>query len=135
MNAGLKIADSGFNVLTAQSHQLAYSTQFDTFKLYRQGAGAAACQPATVNTVTIDHQLGYRPAFLVFSEISPDFGAAGEYHLLPFLYPIGGDISIVPYISKTQLKIRYGADQSPNPINLNYRYFIFYNRCIVPSRG
>lgn len=130
-NYGIKIAKQGKNVFTALSHELSYSSAFDTFKVFKKGAGSTNLTFGTPNTVAIDHALGYRPAFLVFSEIgSSDGGASGSYFLLPYVYPVGGDGGVVPYITSTQLKIRYGADMNPGTVTYNYRYFIFYQKAI-----
>jgi len=129
MDYGMKTAKQGKNVLTAEPFELSYSTAFDTFKVYKKGAGTASVTFETPTVVTVDHGLGYRPAFLVFSEIGAGGGGvAGKYFLLPFSYPIGGDFSIMPHVTSTQLSIRYGGDMNPDTVVYNFRYFIFYQR-------
>ena len=129
MDYGMKTAKQGKNVLTAKPYELSYSTAFDTFKVYKKGAGTASLTFQTPTIVTIDHALGYRPAFLVFSEIgASDGGATGKYFLLPFTYPVGGDASVMPHVTSTQLSIRYGGDMNPDTVVYNFRYFIFYQR-------
>lgn len=131
MDHGIKIAKPGFNVLDAKPYELSYSSSFDTFKVFKKGAGSATVTFTTATFATIDHNLGYRPAFLVFSEIGEsDGGAAGKYFLLPFTYPVGGDGSVIPYVTKNQLIIRYGSEMNPGTVTYNYRYFIFYQRAV-----
>lgn len=133
MNVGVKTSRSKINVLTAKPYELSYSSAFDTLKVYKKGAGSASLTFGTPTQIVIDHGLGYRPAFLVFSEIGvSDGGAAGKYFLLPFSYPVGGDSSVMPYVTKAALYIRYGADMNPDTVVYNYRYFIFYNRAVPP---
>lgn len=133
MDVGIKTAKSGFNVLTAKPYELSYSSSFDTFKVFKKGAGSASVAFGTPTTITIDHSLGYRPAFLVFSEIgAPDGGAAGKYFLLPFTFPAGGDGSVIPYTTSTQLVIRYGGEMNPGTVVYNFRYFLFYQRATAP---
>src|SRR3990167_5203724 len=125
---GIKVSEEGINVLTAQPYELAYSSEFDTLKVFKRGAGVVSITFPTAVTVTIDHELGYRPAFFFFTEVSPDFGSDNEYFLAPFVFPVGGDVSITPYVTSTQLKIRYGGEQAPGTTSYNYPYIIFYNR-------
>ncbi|OGO14263.1 MAG: hypothetical protein A2Y53_03915 [Chloroflexi bacterium RBG_16_47_49] len=129
-NYGVKVSEEGINVLEAMPYQLAYSSEFDTLKVFKRGAGVASVTFPNPTTITIDHGLGYRPAFFFFTEVSSSFGSAGEYFLAPFVYPIGGDVSIVPYVTSSQLKVRYGGDQAPGTTTYNYRYIIFYNRAV-----
>lgn len=129
---GLKISEEKRNVFDAEDFNLSYSSEFDTFKVFKRGSGIASVTFDTPTTEVIDHNLGYRPAFLVFSEISDSFGNADEYYLLPFTNPTGGDVSIMPYVDNTQLKIRYGGDQGPDTTTYKYRYVIFYNRAVPP---
>lgn len=132
-NVGFKTAKEGINVLEAESYNLSYSSAFDTFKVYKKGAGTASVTFQTPTVVTVDHELGYRPAFLVFSEIgTTDGGATGKYFLLPFTYPVGGDSSVIPHVTSTQLSIRYGGDMNPGTVVYNFRYFIFYQRAVPP---
>ena len=66
---GFKVVKQGRNVFTARSWELSYSSAFNTLKVFKKGPGTATVTFGTPTTVTVDHQLGYRPAFLVFSEI------------------------------------------------------------------
>lgn len=126
---GLKVSKEGFDVRDTEDENLIFSTEFDTLRVAEYGSGSITTTLGSAQTVTINHLLGYRPAFLVFSEIYDVFTAdtsAGHF-LMPYTDPVGGDGSIIPYVSSTQLKIRYGAVHAPNGIDLNYRYYIFYN--------
>ncbi len=131
MNTGLKISKDGMNVLTAPIHKLIYGSQFDTMKLFKYGSGEFTVTFPDAGTLTITHGLGYRPAFIFLSEVSPDFGARDEYFLMPFNYPVGGDTSIVPWVTSLVLSVRYGGAQAPDPISLKYKYYIFHNNITI----
>jgi len=116
---GLKVSRAGYNVSTATNKQLVFSSKFNTLKLYAQGSGS---QATGGGTVTIAHSLGYVPAFVVYSE--REFYPAGDFYMMPDTRPIGGDVSITPFVGTTNLYIRFGADTT----GLNYKYTIYTNR-------
>ncbi len=131
---GLKVSQPGYNVLTCTDKQLVYSSKFATFRVFAFGSGSITIpNPVATSTVTITHNLGYRPAFAVYSQavLFPGDGAVtSEYYLTMFLDSIFGDPSITPYVTTTQLKIRYGVDHGPVGSVIAYRYFIYYNQAI-----
>jgi hypothetical protein len=130
---GMKISKPGYDVKDATDAQLVYSSKFDTIRVFTSGSGTITVpNPMATQTVTISHNLGYRPAFAVYSQIYDVFAGdvSSGHFMMPYADPWGGDASIMPYVSTTQLLIRYGAVHAPAGTQLNYRYFIYYNRAI-----
>jgi len=129
---GIKVSKPGFDVLTTADKNLVFSSKFDTFRVFASGSGSITCTLGTVQTVTITHNLGYRPAFACYSELYDGAipGVIDGQFLLPATDPVGGDGSIMPYVDTTTLKIRFGADIAPTNTVINYRYFIYYNQAI-----
>lgn len=75
---GIKVAKPGFDVKTATDQQLAFSSEFDTLKIKQQGTGQLT---DTSRTVTIAHNLGYVPTFMVHTQFSSD----GAYFISPLI--------------------------------------------------
>jgi len=132
-NYGLKISKPGYDVSSASDSELVYSSKFDTLKVFSSGSGSITVpNPMAEQTVTITHNLGYRPAFMFYTQIFDVFSGSvtSGYYMSPYTDPVGGDGSIMPYVSTTTLKIRYGAVHAPAGSVINYKYFIFYNKAI-----
>ena len=68
---GIKISQTGYNVKTATNKQLAFSSKYKMFKEYLSGTGTLTLPGTDTDaSVTINHNLGYRPAFFVFVDSS-----------------------------------------------------------------
>lgn len=130
---GIKVSKTGYDIGDASDDQLIFSSEFDTMRVLSSGSGSITVpDPMAAQTVTITHNLGYRPAFTVYTQIFDVFSGSVTtgYYMAPYTDPFGGDGSIMPYVSTTTLKIRYGAVHAPADSVLNYKYFIYYNRAI-----
>ena len=128
-NYGLKVSKAGYSVLTTTDNNLVYSSKFDTLRVFASGSGYITADYPNTTIVTITHSLGYRPAFVVYSEVDSGFGGAdGKFFMLPLTWAIGGDASIAVYCDSTYLKIRYGGDHTPLGTVLDYKYYIYYNQ-------
>lgn len=126
---GLKVSKAGYSVLTTGDENLIYSSKYDTLRVFAQGSGSMTSAYPTTTIITIAHNLGYRPAFTVYSEVDSGFGGANDrFFMLPLTWAIGGDASIEAYCDSTNLKIRYGGDHTPNGVVLDYKYYIYYNQ-------
>jgi hypothetical protein len=78
MTNGIRVAKSGYPVETATPPQLVYSSEYATLRVQQQGSGTITNSGG--RTVTIAHNLGYVPMFLVHGDvISP-----GQYVPLPY---------------------------------------------------
>lgn len=122
---GAKVSKPGYDVKTATPDQLVYSSKYNTLRVFASGSGSINLSSGNIGVVTIAHNLGYRPAFAFYSEI---ITADGNYRLMPYTFPIGGDAGVIPYIDNTNLKIRYGANHVSSNTTIHYRYFIYYNK-------
>lgn len=128
---GIKISQSGYDVKTAAKERLVFSSAYDTLKLFASGNGSQLVVGGTfvggsgTATVTIPHNLGYKPAFMVFcSSIwrSSDKFSPYAYKGVGALSPDGGEYAV----DNTNLYIHlYNGDVSDRTIY--YRYHIYYN--------
>lgn len=132
---GMKVSQGGYDVKTAAKERLVFSSKYDTFKVFASGSGSqlvgAAPGPGLRTTVVVNvtHNLGYKPAFWVFTD-NPIFYTAGQ--LSPYsLKSIGvSAYSGIDYaIDTTDLYI-YLNNSSPSAKTIEYRYYIFYNQLV-----
>jgi len=126
---GIKISQPGYDVKTAAKERLVFSSQYDTFKLFKSGSGSQAV-PASVGTtsgkaiVTIAHDLSYTPAFICFTstpysaddQMSPyAYKGVGSLHNIAKYYVDTSNLYIILYNAINSIKTFY------------YRYHIYYN--------
>lgn len=86
---GLKVAQDGFDVLTASDSQLIFNSEQNSFKILSYGGGSIPVSnpmtPSQVITATGFHNLGFTPAFIAFGNIPTGGGyiGAGQLTNLP----------------------------------------------------
>jgi hypothetical protein len=112
-NYGIKISRPGFDVRTALPHQLSFSSAYKTLKIASQGGGTLT---QTSNLVTIPHNLGYVPFFLVHTQIDAPNSVVGnnqDFFISPFRLSAAIDIwepeathDIIAYADTTNLYIK-----------------------------
>lgn len=84
---GIKISRPGYDVNSATPQQLAFSSKYKTLKIHAQGNGSLT---DSTRTVTIAHNLGYVPFFLVHSQLDPGVATSSlvgnnqDYFISPF---------------------------------------------------
>jgi hypothetical protein len=88
---GLKVAQPGVDVTTAADNQLIFNSQQDVFKIVKSGPVSltipAGYGVGSVYTVTVNHNLGFIPAHLVYFNPGPALGFTNsEYLTLPWSY-------------------------------------------------
>lgn len=123
---GFKVSKPGFDVESAADKDLVYSSKWGTFTVFATGGTTLSYTTGSANTVTIAHNLGYRPAFAVYSEVPFTTG----FVLLPRVIPGATDRTAIPYCDSTNLYIRYGPSFHTSNGSFDYKYFIYYNRAI-----
>lgn len=130
---GIKISKPGVDVKTATDQELVFSSKFDTFRVHSTGTGSFTANLST-QTATINHALGYVPAFMVFSEVHAGSGepTTGDFYMMPHSPPasIGGSVdtdTIITAIDANNLYIRLGSLVVANTKVINYKWVIFYN--------
>lgn len=64
---GIEVSQPGHDVRTASPSNLAFSSKYQTLKIHQQGSGTMTHSGG--RTVTINHNLGYVPQFLVHSQL------------------------------------------------------------------
>lgn len=119
------LASTVKNVFKTSNINRVYNSELDIFRVFRFGQKTVNFLTGSAQTVIIKHGLNYRPAFLVFSELSA--GNKGEFFLLPHTFPIESDRAVIPYADKENLYIRFGANHGNSNADYELRYFIFYN--------
>ena len=118
---GIKIARPDVDVRTAGDLELQFTSKYDTLKPFLFGSGTVAG-----GTLQINHNLDYYPAFLFFTHLPTEISSwpHGKLYLAPFTFGIGGDFSIIPWVTTTKLEVRFGSSiGDPLP----YKYVIFSN--------
>ncbi len=106
---GMKISLPGIDVKTASVSNLAYSSKFNTFKVFSQGTTSGT-------DITIPHNLGYAPTFEVFME------SGNNRYRLPRLespYKSADYVQAFAYSDNTNLRIK-------SNVSANFYYYIFY---------
>ena len=61
---GMKISKEGFDILTADDDELIFTNKFPLQQIALQGTITVTGTPSNYVTSSVDHNLGYRPAFL-----------------------------------------------------------------------
>jgi hypothetical protein len=83
-NYGIKVSRPGFDVKTAAPNELSFSSEYKTLKVHTSGSGAIT---DSTRLITIPHNLGYVPLFMVHSTMNAGFGgnlfSSGDYVLTP----------------------------------------------------
>lgn len=134
-NYGIKVSQAGYDVKTCNKERLVFSSKYNTLKLFVSGSGShsvpAATQwfgPSGTATVEITHNLGYKPAFIVFcNSIWRDTSKFSPYAYkgIGAISPDGGFYSV----DTTKLYIHlYNGDFSARTIY--YKYHIYYNELL-----
>lgn len=116
MDYGLKVSKPGFDVKTAADKDLVFSSKYFTPRVLVQGSGAITHTGG--RTVTIAHNLGYVPMYLVHGDISgvPTVLPSGAYGPLPFTvnYSIGASIkpdqNVLTWADEDNIYIKVGPD-------------------------
>ena len=112
-NFGAKISQAGIDVLTAQPEGIAFSSKYKTLRIHSRGSGSVNSSSGG-GLVTIPHNLGYTPAFLV--HVDP--GQLGQFYIAPYV-PSGifGTPLINAYADSNNLYIKAIAN-----VNLDTYY-------------
>ena len=72
-NVGIKLSQSGVNVLSATDKDLIFSSSFNSFKIVESGT-AEVTAPGVLGTsanVRVTHQVGYNPLVVAYGAYSP----------------------------------------------------------------
>ena len=77
MTNGIRVAKPGYAVETASPKRLVFSSEYATFRVQQQGSGTITHTGG--RTITIPHNLGYVPVFLVHGTLAGD----SNYYILP----------------------------------------------------
>lgn len=128
---GLKISKDGFDVTTADEKDLAFSSTFNTYKVYATGTGTLT--PAdqwSTDTAEIAHNLDYKPAFLVFVRVvTPTLLVVPNWLNPPATGP-GALPRFTTWIDNTNLNIKvWGTQGDPDyDYQYSYRYYLIIDQ-------
>lgn len=106
---GIKVSRPGFDVKAATPEQLSFSSKYGTLKVYDRNSGTIT---HANRTITIPHNLGYVPLFLV--HVDP--GLLGQFYLTP--YGNTSEILIYAYADSTNLYIKASNSYGINTYTL-----------------
>jgi len=129
-NYGMKISQPGYDVKTCSPDKLVFSSKYKTLRVHTQGSGQITHSGG--RTVTIPHNLGYVPYFLVHAIGDVSYwGTPGDYFIYPIIPIITGacyiNRDLYAYADDTNLYIKINDDfgwthfDTGNEAN-NYRY-------------
>ena len=129
----MKVSKPGFDVKTCDDDDLVFSSKFDTLRVFATGTGSFTANGST-QTHELTHNLGYEPAFFVYSEVHASAGnpTTGDFYMMPHSPPasIGGSLvtdTIICAVDTTKLYIRMGSLVVASTKVINYKYVVFYN--------
>ena len=131
LDYGMKVSQAGSDVKTATKENLIFSSQYDTLKVLASGSGSQSVPASSggvsgTATVTIAHNLGYKPAFIVFCTSvwrASDKFSPYAYKSIGATSPDGGFYSV----DATNLYIHLYNGDSGGARTIYYRYHIYYN--------
>ena len=132
----LRIAQSGYSAETDSKERMVFDSNYDTLKLRTSGSGSQLVPAATASfgpsgtaTVTIAHNLGYKPAFIVFCTSiwrSNDKFSPYAYKGVGAISPDGGNYAV----DATNLYIHLYNGNLTGDRTILYRYHIYYNELV-----
>lgn len=115
---GIKVSKPGYDVKTAAANNLVFSSEYSTLRVKQQGSGTV--KHSTGRTVTIAHNLGYVPMFLVHStpaelwSYGGGFYQSGDYFINPVVPVVTGAChlgrGVTAYADDTNLYIEVEDD-------------------------
>jgi hypothetical protein len=127
MSQKIVISKPGFNVLTTTDpNNLIYSSDYPTLIYYTSGTFDFGNTTATSGSMNIEHNLGYRPFFLVYT----NFGAPdpAQFFMCPFYFDDGGGGFGYAYAFADELELICRFDRAgTGSINPIFHYKIFRN--------
>lgn len=133
---GIKISKPGIDVKTASKEDLVFTSKYDTLKLFKSGNGSQSVPAATgpfgpsgEATVEITHDLGYKPAFMVFCTSiwrSNDKFSPYAFKSIGAISPDGGQYAV----DTTKLYIHLYNGDVTGARTIFFRYHIYYNESL-----
>lgn len=130
---GIKVSQAGYDVKTANKENLVFSSKYDTLKLFANGSGSQNVPAATAPwgppgaaTVIITHNLGYKPAFIIFC--TSIWRSGNKFS--PYTFKSIGAISPdgEQYAADTtKIYIHFYNGDSSGARTIYYHYHIYYN--------
>ena len=117
---GLKISRNGFNINTATDKELSITTKYQTFTIFQSGSQDVTVSAGQYrNGIIIPHNLGYVPAFQVFSKES----VVSEFTNCP------DDQGITfCWADSTNIYLEVQPTGGGLPRTWNFKYYIFNNK-------
>ena len=125
MSYGIKISREGEDVKTASGNELVLSSEHNMLKgkQFDEVSYTFSGSPSSVTVATVNHNLGYKPATLVYFR-SNQSGVRFRHGQLPFHDGTALPDIIDYYVTNTQLIIKYTSNKS-TPTNRTGQTFIF----------
>lgn len=116
-NYGLKVARDGYSVHDATALQQVFNSSYNCLKIEVKGDFTNSASGS--RDVTVTHSYGYKPAFLVFFEVSGD----GRWYAYGNREDTsGGNCSVFVYTTDDDLVFRLYSD---NTKSIRVIYFLF----------
>lgn len=131
MSTGIRISKENINVLTAPGKDLSYNSDNNTFKVHMSGTVQLTLTNSfgpEVNSVTVTHNLGYRPAFFIYANNYGD-GSSEDYGRRPNAHSATFE-SIYAISKENTLEIKIREDFSITNQTFNVKYFIMADKLL-----
>ncbi len=111
MSTGFKISKELYDVKSCNDRDQVINSDLSSLKVYLSGEFSVTL-PANqieVEAVIATHNLGYKPMYLICSEVAR-IDTSGQYSVTNgerYIFSTIGDVSFVSWTTTTQLKIKY----------------------------
>lgn len=126
---GIRVSKEGKNVNTGSMKDLIFNSDLKTFKVEKQGVVTInVLADGTQEVITIEHGLGFSPAFMVGHEVYPDSFYNIDRALIPIPeFPTLHNPNIYVTSNKDNLKIRVNHPFSSGRAVTNRIYYMIFN--------
>lgn len=132
MSNGVKISKNGDGISSVNAEELYVDSDTPIFKLYKSGSGIQKINGtlAETHTITIPHNLGYVPFFLVFMDRNPGKNrrlcSSGESTNTALPTDIACSVFNVNFANIVIDVSAFGG--TPAAGDYGYNYFIYYDK-------
>jgi len=123
-NYGIKVSKAGYDVKTCDPNKLVFSSKYSTLRVKQQGSGIITHSGG--RTITIPHNLGYVPMFLVHTTPDPLYGGfydKNDYFINPIVPVVAGACHIerdtIAWADSNNIYIKAGDD-----VGWLYKYIV-----------
>lgn len=129
---GIKISKDGGDVKTVPDSDVLLTSKFFFLKAFLQGNDTVTVTGPGIFSTTIEHNLGYFPAFVHYAIVNPA-DISDRYFGRASASAVGGDITLDSNVSTSALTLGWEDTSAspgsfaPYPYTIHFYYYIFYD--------